>query len=313
MAFIAGQDVGLVRLPRATGGQGRLSYDLTPPLPDGLRFDPDGALTISGAACPSPFGPTRFTLSVADGEGRRAGLTFLIAVLPEPAALPSPTAAPTPEPTAAPSPTAAPTPEPTALPSPTAAPTPEPTAAPSPTAAPTPEPTASPSPTAAPTPEPTAAPSPTAAPTPEPTAAPSPTAAPTPVPTAASTRLSDDPSPTSSPPSTATHTPMPTTQLSQSWTPVTCAGYASTGEPTAADRICASNRRDAGVTGALDAASTCTHADPESRRTDAHGCHCVRQHEDQGSDRMGWIVTTILAGVTAATGGILYSCGGTRG
>ena len=135
MAFIAGQDVGLVQLPGATGGQGLLSYELTPALPDGLQFD-DGALTISGV----PVGAAsraRYTLSVADGEGRRAGLTFLITVLHGPAAVPTPTAAPTPEPTAAASPTTVPTDEPTAAPSPTAAPTPEPTTAPSPTAAPT--------------------------------------------------------------------------------------------------------------------------------------------------------------------------------
>ena len=277
MAFIAGQDVGLVQLPGATGGQGLVSYALTPALPEGLRFD-DGALTISGV----PVGaesPTRYTLSVADGEGRRAALTFLIAVLPAPAAVPSPTAAPT--------------------------------AAPSPTAEATPEPTAAPSPTAAPTPVPAVTPSPTAAPTPESAAAPSPTAAPSPEPTAAATQLSDDSSPTSPPPSTATHIPAPTPQLSQSWTPAPGPGTprpAGQPQPTESAPQTATTPESPSFSMQPPPVPTPTVEVEEPTSTAA----IVPADDDQGSERMGWIVTTVLAGVTAATGGLAFVGGSGR-
>ncbi len=280
-AFIAGQDVGLVQLPGATGGQGLLSYELIPALPDGLRFD-DGALTISGAPV-GAVSPTRYTLSVADGEGRRAGLTFLITVLPEPAAVPTPTAAPAPEPTV--------------LPSPTAAPIPELTDAPSPTAAPTPVSAVTPSPTAAPTPEPAAAPPPVAAPTPEPTAA--------------ATRLSDDSSPTSPPPSTATHTPVPTTQQSQSWTPAPVPGTprpAGQPQPTESAPQTATTPESPSFSMQPPPVPTPTVEIEEPTSTAA----TAPIDDDQGSERMGWIVTTVLAGVTAATGGLAFLSGSGR-
>ena len=91
MTFSVGKGVGVVQLPSATAGEGRLSYDLTPELPGGLRFDPD-ALTITGVPT-APFGPTRFTFSVTDEAGDRVSLTFVITVVPPVA---EPTAAPTP-------------------------------------------------------------------------------------------------------------------------------------------------------------------------------------------------------------------------
>ena len=108
MTFSAGKDVGLVLLPKATLGDGRLSYDLTPALPDGLRFD-DAALTVSGVPA-GPFARALFTFGATDDTGDRASLSFHITVIEtraiQPEASPAPTTAPrpTPRPTATPAP-----------------------------------------------------------------------------------------------------------------------------------------------------------------------------------------------------------------
>ena len=141
MTFYVGEDVGQVQLPRATGGDRYLSYDLSPGLPDGLRFDPN-ALTITGVPTAARR-PARFMFRVTDSSSNRASLTFFITVLESPS--PSPTATREPEPTYPPPPAWIPTPRPTAsrpaevLPSPTftppapAAPTSPPTIRPLPT------------------------------------------------------------------------------------------------------------------------------------------------------------------------------------
>ena len=264
MKFIVGEDVVLPRLLRAAAGEGRLTYDLTPGLPAGLRFDPN-ALTISGVPA-VPFGPTRFTLSVTDGAGERASFTFLITVV---------------------------------------APAADPATAPSPTAAPTPEPTASPSPSAAPAPEPTASPSPTAAPAPEPTAPPLPTAKLTPAPTPATSWQSGHSSPTSPPLFTAPHTPMPTTQFSLILTPAPGQGTpqpAGHPQPPASARPTTTMPESPALSIHPSPVPTPTVEveEPTSTAATAPG------YDDHGSDPMGWIVTTVLAGVTAATGGVMF-------
>ena len=67
-------------LPRASGGNGQLEYDLTPELPSGIHLDPDTAL-ISGTPT-SAFEATEFSWSATDADGDRAELTFAITVQP---------------------------------------------------------------------------------------------------------------------------------------------------------------------------------------------------------------------------------------
>ena len=65
-------------LPAAVGGDGPLTYTLTPTLPSGLRFDPadrriSGAPEVTGA-------PKTFTLTATDGDGDEAELSFVVTV-----------------------------------------------------------------------------------------------------------------------------------------------------------------------------------------------------------------------------------------
>ena len=61
-----------VTLPSASGGNGDLTYTLTP-LPPGLSFDPAGRV-VSGA--PTTVGPYAMTYAVTDEDGDAASLTF---------------------------------------------------------------------------------------------------------------------------------------------------------------------------------------------------------------------------------------------
>ena len=78
IALVVGEGFVLVRLPAATGGEGAVSYEISPGLAGGLRFDPN-ALTISGVPT-SALGPTRFTFSAIDESGNRASLTFFMTI-----------------------------------------------------------------------------------------------------------------------------------------------------------------------------------------------------------------------------------------
>ena len=70
-------------LPAATGGDGALSYALSPGLPPGLAFD-SSALRVSGTPTEA-VGPTELTLSATDEDGDTATLSFTIRVdLPVP-------------------------------------------------------------------------------------------------------------------------------------------------------------------------------------------------------------------------------------
>ena len=79
------QDVAMttLSLPAASGGNGQLSYSLSPALPKGLVFDAE-ARTISGAPT-ATLTSTTYTYTVADsddttGSGDEASLTFTLAV-----------------------------------------------------------------------------------------------------------------------------------------------------------------------------------------------------------------------------------------
>ena len=66
-------------LPAASGGDGALSYALTPALPAGLRFDA-ATRTLSGT--PTAAAPTTpYTYTATDADGDRARLTFTLEVV----------------------------------------------------------------------------------------------------------------------------------------------------------------------------------------------------------------------------------------
>ena len=65
-------------LPEAVGGNGTLTYALTPDLPDGLNFD-DETREISGTPLEA-IGETEYTLTATDEDGDVETLTFTLAV-----------------------------------------------------------------------------------------------------------------------------------------------------------------------------------------------------------------------------------------
>ncbi len=77
-------------LPSATGGNGTLTYDLTPDLPAGLEFDADGngpcraIRTLCGTPTVSLPAAATFTLTATDADRDTAPLTFDITVTPPP-------------------------------------------------------------------------------------------------------------------------------------------------------------------------------------------------------------------------------------
>ena len=79
----AGEDVGTMRLPRASGGDGSLRYVLTPALPAGMRFDSD-ACVITGTPR-AAFPRTRFTYTATDANDDSVSLRFYITVTGRPA------------------------------------------------------------------------------------------------------------------------------------------------------------------------------------------------------------------------------------
>ncbi len=104
------QRIVVLVLPAATGGNGDLTYKLSPALPDGLSFNP-ATRTISGAPSTTQFART-YRYGAADSDGNLAAsdegiLTFTIRVTAPPFIVPTP---PPPEP---PSPDPPPPPTPT--------------------------------------------------------------------------------------------------------------------------------------------------------------------------------------------------------
>ena len=69
------------RLPRATGGDGALSYTLTPTLPAGLALDAIGR-TVTGTPTQASSRAT-YTWTATDEDGDQATLTFAIEVQPD--------------------------------------------------------------------------------------------------------------------------------------------------------------------------------------------------------------------------------------
>ena len=84
-AYTVGEGARL-ELPAASGGNGVLSYRLTPALPAGLSFDADTRV-IDGVPLASLSAPRRYTLTVRDGDGATGAfdtdtLAFAIVVAP---------------------------------------------------------------------------------------------------------------------------------------------------------------------------------------------------------------------------------------
>ena len=78
--YRVGSPVSLL-LPEAAGGDGALSYSMTPALPDGLVLD-HGTRTVSGTpAVPAPR--ATYTWIATDEDGDEAALTFAIEVEPD--------------------------------------------------------------------------------------------------------------------------------------------------------------------------------------------------------------------------------------
>ena len=84
-SYVQNTAIATLTLPRASGGDGTLTYTLRPAVPTGLTFDA-GARTLTGA--PTQAQPaTPYTYTATDADGDSASLTFTITVeaLPVPA------------------------------------------------------------------------------------------------------------------------------------------------------------------------------------------------------------------------------------
>ena len=79
--FRVDSPIRTLELPRANGGDGTLTYTLTPAPPDGLNFDPTRRV-ISGTPTRA-MAETRYRLMVQDEDGDRDSIYFLIEVLPD--------------------------------------------------------------------------------------------------------------------------------------------------------------------------------------------------------------------------------------
>ncbi len=80
--YIEGTTANLpVTLPAATGGNGTLTYSLTPSLPTGLSFEPATRVISGTAPDPTPFTFRTFTYKVTDSDGDKVELTFIIQII----------------------------------------------------------------------------------------------------------------------------------------------------------------------------------------------------------------------------------------
>ena len=76
--YTVGETIDELTLPEAAGGTTPLTYDLSPDLPDGLRFD---ASTRRLSGTPTAVSPrTSYTYTVTDNDERTASLSFAITV-----------------------------------------------------------------------------------------------------------------------------------------------------------------------------------------------------------------------------------------
>ena len=81
-SYTEGVEITPLVLPEATGGNGPLTYALTPSLPDGLTLDL-ATRRLSGNPI-SPQDTTRYTWTATDADGDEATLTFTIAIAVDP-------------------------------------------------------------------------------------------------------------------------------------------------------------------------------------------------------------------------------------
>ncbi len=86
LAFTEGEAIDPVTLPAATGGDGALTYTVSPTLAAGLAFDA-ASRTVSGTPETEADSAT-WTLAATDADNDTAELTFTIAVAPPPATRP---------------------------------------------------------------------------------------------------------------------------------------------------------------------------------------------------------------------------------
>ena len=77
--YWVGAAIDALALPAATGGNGALTYTLSPALPEGLVFDPETRI-VSGTPSVA-MAETGYTLTATDMDGDEATLAFPITVL----------------------------------------------------------------------------------------------------------------------------------------------------------------------------------------------------------------------------------------
>ena len=76
--YTVGRSVGTVRLPAARGGDGKLTYSMSPALPTGLSFN-SATRAITGTPT-AAWARTQYTYTATDGDGDTVSLTFSITV-----------------------------------------------------------------------------------------------------------------------------------------------------------------------------------------------------------------------------------------
>ena len=77
-SYVQNREIEAITLPQATGGDGALTYALTPDLPEGLTFNTETRV-LSGLPTEA-LGETTYTLTASDGDGDEATLSFALAV-----------------------------------------------------------------------------------------------------------------------------------------------------------------------------------------------------------------------------------------
>ena len=77
-SYVQNREIEAITLPRATGGDGALTYALSPDLPEGLTFNTETRV-LSGLPTEA-LGETTYTLTARDGDGDEATLRFALAV-----------------------------------------------------------------------------------------------------------------------------------------------------------------------------------------------------------------------------------------
>ena len=82
-SYLVNQEIDLLTLPQATGGDGPLTYAIRPLLPDALSFDPT-TRTLSGMPLKA-MAETEYIVTASDADGDFVSLTFAMEVrLPSP-------------------------------------------------------------------------------------------------------------------------------------------------------------------------------------------------------------------------------------